>query len=105
MPSDARIHTLLEEIWQSIKADLRLLQVISLTPPCSPTTPSPRCTSSCSTVFPAPSTARSFGTLFYEFTLEVKKKDILTSTVSAPGKAAVTVLPRRGSGTTRMARS
>lgn len=38
------------------------LQVISRTPRFSPSTPFPRCTSSCSTAFLAPSTARSFGT-------------------------------------------
>lgn len=37
-------------------------QVISLTPRSSPSTPSPRCTSSCSTASLAPFTARSFGT-------------------------------------------
>lgn len=38
------------------------LQVISPTPPSSPNTPSPKCTSSSNTACPAPSTARSYGT-------------------------------------------
>ena len=65
---DARIHTLIRETevnvsWKSkLTCVLLPMQVISLTPPSSPTTPSPRCTSSCSTVSPALSTARLFGT-------------------------------------------
>lgn len=39
-----------------------LQQVTSLTPRSSPSTPSPRCTSSCSTASLVPFTARSFGT-------------------------------------------
>lgn len=45
-----------------LHANTRLFQVTSLTPRSSPSTPSPRCTSSCSTASLAPFTARSFGT-------------------------------------------
>lgn len=41
---------------------LSFFQVTSLTPRSSPSTPSPRCTSSCSTACLVPFTARSFGT-------------------------------------------
>lgn len=44
------------------RTDSSFFQVTSLTPRSSPSTPSPRCTSSCSTASLAPSTARSFGT-------------------------------------------
>lgn len=43
-------------------ANNRLPQVTSLTPRSLPSTPSPRCTSSCSTASLVPFTARSFGT-------------------------------------------
>jgi hypothetical protein len=112
-------------------ADWRFSQVISRTPRCSPSTRFPRCTSSCSTASLALSTARLSGTFVHvarttasAISATRAAEKILGRTsaiscpiprsentpadrdaaVSAPARAAATVLLPRVSVTTRMAR-
>ena len=61
-------------------ANLAILQVIYRMPPSSPSTPSPRCTSSSSTASRALSTARSFGT---SHALSPASKSKYTNTISS----------------------